>query len=406
MVKLPQKLAIGFVLGIVAGLIFQFAGWDAKILQPFGDLFIRLIRMVIVPLVLASLIAGAASMGATAKFGRVAVKIIVFYFFTTAVAVTLGVVIANIVHPGFGVPLIKEGLQASEAATPALSQTLLNIVPINPVEAMAKGELLPMIFFAIIFGFGLSALGEAGRPLVKLFETVMNVMIKVIGYVMEYAPYGIFALITVTVGTHGLKILLPLGKLILVVYFVAFLHILIVYTPFIALVGKMNPWRFYKGLGEPLLVAFTTCSSAAALALNMQAVEKMGASKSISSFTIPLGNTINMDGAAIYLGVAAIFISEVFGVPLGFTQQLTIILIAILASIGSVGVPGSALIVMTMVFSAVGLPIEGVALVAGVDRILDMARTPLNILGDAVGAVIVSKTEGEFTAPTDTSVSA
>jgi len=400
-VKLPQKLAIGFVLGIVGGLIFQFAGWDAKVLQPFGDLFIRLIRMVIVPLVVSSLIAGAASMGATAKFGRVAVKILVFYFFTTAVAVTLGILAANIFHPGSGVSMIPEGLKATEAATPVLTQTLLNIVPINPMEAIAKGELLPMIFFSIIFGFALSALKEAGQGLTKLFETIMNVMIKVIGYVMEYAPYGIFALITVTVGTHGLKVLLPLIKLIGVMYLVALLHILIVYTPFVALVGKISPWRFLKGVGEPLLVAFTTCSSAAALALNMRSVEKLGVPREISSFTIPLGNTINMDGAAIYLGVAAIFIAEVFGISLGFGQQLTIILIAILASIGSVGVPGSALIVMTMVFAAVGLPMEGIALVAGVDRILDMARTPLNILGDAVGAVIVSKSEGELNLPPD-----
>jgi len=405
MVKLPQKLAIGFGLGIIAGLIFQFTGWNAKILQPFGDLFIRLIRMVVVPLVVSSLIAGAASMGDTTKFGRVAVKILVFYFFTTAVAVTIGLVVANGVHPGSGIALIPEGLEAKEVVAPTLTQTLLNIVPMNPIEAMAKGELLPMIFFAIIFGFALSALGEAGRPLVKLFETIMNVMIKVTGYVMEYAPYGIFALITVTVGVHGPKVLLPLIKLIGVMYLVAFLHILIVYTPFIALVGKMRPWHFYRGVGEPLLVAFTTCASAAALPLNIQAVEKLGVPKSISSFTIPLGNTINMDGAAIYLGVAAIFISEVFGIPLDFNQQLTIILMAILASIGSVGVPGAALIVMTMVFTAVGLPMEGIALVAGVDRILDMARTPLNILGDAVGAVVVSQSEGELVAP-ETSVSA
>jgi proton glutamate symport protein len=402
-VKLPQKLAIGFALGVVAGLIFQFTGWNAKILQPFGDLFIRLIRMVVVPLVVSSLIAGAASMGDTAKFGRVAVKILIFYFFTTAVAVALGLVAANVLHPGSGIDLIPEGLEAKEVVAPTLSQTLLNIIPINPVEAMSKGELLPMIFFAIIFGFALSSLGEAGRPLVKLFETVMNVMIKVTGYVMEYAPYGIFALIAVTVGVHGPKVLLPLIKLIGVMYLVAFLHILIVYTPFITLVGKMNPWRFFRGVGEPLLVAFTTCASAAALPLNIRAVEKLGVPKSISSFTIPLGNTVNMDGAAMYLGIAAIFISEVFGIPLDFNQQLTIVIMAILASIGSVGVPGAALIVMTMVFTTVGLPMEGIALVAGVDRILDMARTSLNILGDAVGAVVVSQSEGELAAP-DTSV--
>ncbi|WP_258359182.1 dicarboxylate/amino acid:cation symporter [Moorella sulfitireducens] len=394
--KLPQKLAIGFILGIVAGLIFQFAGWNAKVLQPFGDLFIRLIRMVVVPLVVSSLIAGAAGMSDATKFGRVAVKILVYYFFTTAVAVTLGLIVANIVHPGLGVNLSTTGLKAQNVTPPSMVQTLLNIVPINPVESMAKGDLLPMIFFAIIFGFALSSLGEAGQPVLKFFEIVMNVMIKVTGYVMEYAPFGIFALITVTVGVYGIGVLLPLIKLIIVMYVVALLHILIVYTPFITLAGKMWPGTFFRVVAEPLLVAFTTCSSAAALPLNMRSVERLGVPKSISSFTIPLGNTINMDGAAIYLGIAAVFISEVFGMPLGLNQQLTIILMAILASIGSVGVPGAALIVMTMVFQAVGLPIEGIALVAGVDRILDMARTPLNILGDATGALVVAKSEGEL----------
>lgn len=394
--KLPQKLAIGFVLGVVAGLIFQFSGWNAKILQPFGDLFIRLIRMVVVPLVVSSLIAGAAGMGDTAKFGRVAVKILVYYFFTTAVAVTLGLLIANIVHPGLGVNLSTQGLQAKEVTPPSMVQTLLNIVPINPIEAIAKGDLLPIIFFSIIFGFALSSLGENGRPVLNFFETTMNVMIKVTGYVMEYAPYGVFALIAVTVGVHGIKVLLPLIKLILVVYAVALLHALIVYGSFIRFVARMPLGSFFKAVAEPLLVAFTTCSSAAALPLNLRSVEKLGVPRGISSFTIPLGNTVNMDGAVIYLGIAAIFISEVYGMPLSLNQQLTIVLMAILASIGSVGVPGAALIVMTMVFQAVGLPMEGIALVAGVDRILDMARTPLNILGDAVGAVVVAKSEGEL----------
>jgi len=394
--KLPQKLAIGFVLGIAAGLIFQFAGWDAAVLKPFGDLFIRLIRMVVVPLVVSSLIAGAAGMGDASKFGRVAVKILVYYFLTTAVAVTLGLIVANLTHPGLGVNLSAAGAEAVEATPPSIVTTLLNVVPINPIEAMAKGELLPMIFFALIFGFALSSLGENGKPVVRFFEIVMNTMIKVTGYVMEYAPYGIFALIAVTVGTHGVEVLLPLLKLIVVVYLVAILHILVVYTPLVTFVAKLSPGAFFRAVSEPLIVAFTTCSSAAALPLNMRAVEKLGVPRTISSFTIPLGNTVNMDGAAIYLGIAAIFISEVFGMPLSFSQQLTIVLMAILASIGSVGVPGAALIVMTMVFQTVGLPMEGIALVAGVDRILDMARTPLNVLGDATGAVVVAKTEGEL----------
>lgn len=393
---LPAQMGIGMVAGLIAGVIMQQAGWNAEYVKPFGDLFIRLIRMVVLPLVFASLVAGAASMGDARKLGSIASKTLIWYFATTGVAVGLGLFFANLFNPGLGLNIAIEGAKAAEVTPPSVVDTLLNIVPINPIQAFAEGNLLQIIFFAIFFGFALNALGEKGRPLLNLFELVTDTMIKLTNTVMIYAPIGVFALITYTVTQNGLSVLLPLMKLVVAMYVIAIIHVILVYLLPVKLYAKKSLKDYFKALSEPLMVAFTTCSSAAALALNMKAVRKLGASKNVSSFTIPLGNTVNMDGAAIYLGLAAVFVSQVYGIPLSGAEQLTILLMAVLASIGSVGVPSMALVVMTMVFTSVGLPLEGIALVAGVDRVLDMARTTLNVLGDGTAAVLVSKMEGEL----------
>lgn len=395
--SLPAKMAIGMIAGIVAGVICQAIHLNTNIyIKPFGDLFIRLIRMVVVPLVFASLVTGAASMGNAKKLGSVATKSLVWMFGTSAIATGLGLIFANVFKPGVGLNLSTEGLKAKEIAPPNFVDTLLNIVPINPMEAFSTGNLLQIIFFAMLFGFALSMLGEKVKPLVNIFEQLSETMIKLTGIVMGYAPIGVFALITVTVAQNGIGVLLPLLKLIILLYVVCLVHVCLVYFTSIKFITKKGIREFLKGAAEPLLVAFTTCSSAAALAVNLKATQRLGASKSVASFTIPLGNTINMDGAAIYLGIAAVFVAQVYGIDLSFGQQLTILLMSVLASIGSVGVPSSALVVMTMVFTSVGLPIEGVALVAGVDRILDMARTTLNVMGDATTALVISKFEGEL----------
>lgn len=393
---LPAQMGIGMVAGIVAGILMKNMGWNAEYVKPFGDLFIRLIRMVVLPLVFASLVAGAASMGDARKLGSIASKTLVWYFATTGVAVALGLFFANLFNPGLGLNFATEGLQAKDIVPPSVVETLLNIVPINPLQAFAEGNLLQVIFFAIFFGFALNALGEKGKPLLNLFELVTDTMIKLTNTVMIYAPIGVFALITYTVTENGLSVLLPLMKLVVAMYVIAIIHVILVYLLPVKFYAKKSIKDYFKALSEPLMVAFTTCSSAAALALNMKAVRKLGASKNVSSFTIPLGNTVNMDGAAIYLGLAAVFVSQVYGISLTGAEQLTILLMAVLASIGSVGVPSMALVVMTMVFTSVGLPLEGIALVAGVDRIMDMARTTLNVCGDGTAAVLVSKMEGEL----------
>ena len=392
--SLPVQMVIGLVLGVIVGSMTS-AEFTAAYLRPFGQLFITLIRMVVVPLVLATIIAGAAGIHDLSKLGRVATKTLVYYFLTTGVAVAIGLFLANIMQPGIGLDLSTKGLEAKQITPPSLIQTLLNIVPMNPIDALAKGNMLQVIFFAVIFGFALSSLGETGKPLLRIFELIGDVMIRMTNMVMMYAPIGVFGLMAYTVSMHGLGVLLPLIKLVLVMYLACILQILIVYLPCVKVTGL--PFRqYFKGLASPMMIAFTTCSSAAALSTTLLSVQKLGASRSVSTFSIPLGNTINMDGAAIYMGIAAIFAAEVYGIPMPLDRQLTVLLLAVLASIGSMGVPGAALIMITMVFTQVGIPLEAIALVAGVDRIMDMARTTINVLGDATGALFVSKLESDF----------
>lgn len=396
---LPAKMGIGFGLGILLGLILQATGWDPATVKPFGDVFIRLIRMIVVPLVFVSLVSGAASMGNLGKLGRISVKTLAYYLISTGIAVFIGLMIANIFQPGAGLNLATEGLKAKEVTPPGVINTLLNIIPLNPFEALASANLLQTIFFAIFFGFSLSALGEKAAPLTKIFDAANAVMIKITAAVMQYAPYGVCALIAYTVGSSGVHVLLPLIKLIVLMYVAAVIQICVVYLPLIRGVAGINLKTYLRVMAQPLLIAFSTCSSAAALPANLTATEKIGAPREISSFTIPLGTTINMDGAALYLGLAAMFVAQVYGIELSLSSQASILLMAILASIGSVGVPSSALVVMTMVFTQVDLPMEGIALVAGVDRILDMARTTLNVMGDSTAALVVAKSEGELGEP-------
>lgn len=393
---LATQMTIGMVAGVIVGVLAQHTDWGLTVFKPMGDVFIRLIRMVVVPLVFATLVAGAAGIRDTSKLGRVATKTLIYYVITTIIAVAIGLVLANLMKLGVGLDISTEGLKAKEVATPALKDTLMNLIPLNPVEAMAKGNMLQIIIFAILFGFGLSSLGEAGRPVQKFFELVGDTMIKVTSFVMLYAPIGVFGLIAFTVSKHGLDVLLPLSKVILGMYIGSALLVVLVFIPLILFVVKIPLGKFLSGIFEPFMVAFTTCSSAAALPSNMRASRKLGASKAVASFGIPLGNTINMAGAALYMGLSAVFVAQVYGIPLSLEAQLTVVLTALLASIGSVGVPGAAMIIITIVFIQVGLPMEGVALIAGIDRILDMARTSMNVLGDNVGALLVSRLEADF----------
>ena len=391
-ISLPTQMAIGMALGIAAGMLFPDMGSTFK---PLGQLFINLIRMVVVPLVLCTIVAGSASVGDINKLGRVASKTLIYYFATTAVAVVLGLVFANIFNPGEGLNIATEGLKAKSATPPKMVDVFLNIIPLNPIDAMGKGNMLQVIFFAMLFGFGLSAVGERGKATYAFFDGAAETMIKVTNMVMIYAPVGVFGLIAFTVANHGASVLLPLIKVIGVMYIACLVHVLVCYLPLVRATG-ITIGTFFKMLSAPLMIAFTTCSSAAALATNLIQCQKLGASKPVASFSLPLGNTINMDGTAVYMGVVAIFVAEIYGIPMPFDKQFQVLATGILASIGSVGVPGAGLIMSTIVFTQVGIPLEGIAIIAGIDRVMDMARTTMNVLGDATGAIVVSKWEGEL----------
>lgn len=392
---LAWQMMIGLVVGIIVGAMVdtQFAQTWFK---PLGDLFIRLIRMVVVPLVIATIIAGAAGISDTSKLGRVALKTLLIYAITTAISVAVGLIFASVIQPGVGLDLSTEGLKAKEIVPPPLVDTLLNIVPINPIEAMAKGSMLQIIFFAVMFGFALSALGERAKPVLNFFEVVGDTMIRVTGTVMRFAPIGVFGLIAFTVSRHGLSVLLPLGSLILSSFLATVFFVCVALLPMVRIFSKIPVMKFVKGIFEPWLVAFTTCSSAAALPANLDSTRRLGATKAISSFSIPLGNTINMNGTAIYMGVCAVFAAEVFGIPMDMTTKLTVVVMGVLAAVGTAGVPGAGLIMTTIVFTQIGIPLEAVALIAGVDRILDMIRTSINVVGDAASAVVVTAMEGEL----------
>ena len=392
---LAMQMLIGLVLGVIVGMFLdsQFATTYVK---PFGDLFIRLIRMVVVPLVFATLVAGAAGISDVSKLGRVAIKTLVIFMLTSAIAVIFGLLIANIIDPGIGLTLSTEGLKAAQVKAPSFVQTLLDIVPINPMEAFAKGSILQIIFFAIMFGFCLNFLGEKGRPVYHFFDIVGNLMIHMTQVVMRYAPIGVFALMAVVVSQHGLAVLLPLGKLILASFIATALLVILIYIPIVMFIIRIPVADYFKGIFEPWLIAFTTCSSAAAMAANLVASRRLGATNSIASFAVPLGNTINMNGTAVYMGVCAVFAAQIYDLPLTMGDQVIVVITGVLAAVGTAGVPGAGLIMSTLVFTQIGIPLEVIALIAGVDRVLDMIRTSINVVGDSTTALMVSRMEGEL----------
>lgn len=392
--KLFQKILIGFIIGIILGAIW---GPGISWIQPIGTIFLNLLKMLIVPLIFSSLVVGVSSIADPKKLGRVAGKTIAYYLITTAVAIIIGLLIGNILQPGAGMNLVLEGTAQEAAKAPSLIDTLINLIPTNPIGAMAQGTILQVIVFALFFGYAMTRAGEKGKAVLTFFEGFAETMYKLTGIVMEFAPYGVLALIAVTVGKHGLSVLIPFAKLILAVYLGVIIHAVVVYSGMLSLVAKMSPLKFFKGFAEATLLAFTTCSSSGTLPVSMRAAqENLGVSPSIASFVLPLGATVNMDGTALYQGICALFVAQAYGIHLGLGGQLTILLTALLASIGTAGVPGAGLVMLSMVLTSVGLPLEGVALIAGIDRILDMARTAINVTGDGACAVVVAKTEGEL----------
>ncbi len=389
-----KKILIGMVLGVIVGAVM---GPDSELLKPIGTLFINAIKMLIVPLVFCSLVVGVTSMQDTRKMGRVGLKSVACYLGTTAVAISIGLGLATLFAPGLGLDMTTTGTAPAAKEAPTLVQTLLNLIPRNPINALAAGNILQIIVFALGLGLALNFCGEKGQPAIRVFESLAEGMYKLTEMVMKLAPYGVFGLMAWVAGKYGMEILLPLIKVIAVAYIGCLIHVLVFYTGLVSVVGRLNPVRYLKGLVNPAAVAFTTTSSSGTLPATIKAArEELGVSKGISSFVLPLGATINMDGTALYQGVAALFVAQAFGVDLAFTDYLAIIMTATLASIGTAGVPGAGLIMLSLVLTTVGLPMEGLAIIAGIDRILDMARTTVNVCGDMMVSLLVSKSEDEL----------
>ena len=390
--KLYQKILLGLGLGVVAGLLL---GEHAAYLKPVGDIFIRCLRLIVVPLILSTLITGVVSTGDVRRLGKMGIRTVVYFMITTTLAVCIGLLVANVFQPGVGLSL-GELTEINRPQPVSPTEMIVNMFPINPMESLANGSVLQIIVFALLFGSGLSMTGDKGKPVANFFQSLAEVMFKVSDIVISFAPYGVFALIAWTTGIFGLDILMPMAKLILATLVACLVHILISYTGIVALVARLSPIIYFKKVFEPALVGLSTASAAAAFPFSMRAQDQLGVPSRVSGFTLPMALTINMDGTALYQSVAAIFIANAFGIDLTWTQQGTIVLTAVLASIGTASIPGGGLIMLTMVLESVGLPLEGIAIVAGVDRILDMFRTTTNIFGDNSSGVVVAALGGEL----------
>lgn len=411
--QLHTKILIGLLVGVIFGVIANQWGFSDIVLnyiKPIGSAFIRLISMVVVPLVFASLLVGTASLNDIRKLGRIGIKTVAYYLCTTIIAISIGLLLANTFRPGAGLSedartnLIQSGGEEAGAQIettlkkPTITDILLNIIPTNPVKSFAEGKMLQIIFLALTTGICLSLIPtKRSQPVINFFEGVNEVVIKMVHIIMKLAPYGVFALISAVVADFGLGILFILLKYSLVVVVGLILHVTIVYSSAIKLFSKQRIGTFFRGIRPAQLIAFSSASSSATLPVTMECTEKnLGVPGQIASFALPLGATINMDGTALYQGVSAVFIAQVYGMGLTVPQQLTIVLTAVLASIGTAGTPMAGVITLAIVLKSIGVPLEGIALIMGVERILDMCRSVVNVTGDASCAVVVASSEGEL----------
>ncbi len=399
--KILAAMLFGAILGIILNNIIVYNSLINQYLsngvfEVVGKLFVNSLKMLVVPLVFCSITVGITSLGNLSLMGRVGLKAIIIYLLTTAFAITLALIFAIFIEPGQGYE-IDSSIQFSAKEAPSLSSVLTSIVPSNPILAMADGEMLQIILFAIILGIAITITGNKAESFKKGIISLNEIMMSMVTIIMKFAPLGVFCLIAKTFATQGIDMIIPLASYFFTVTIVLILHVLLTYSAFLKLIGKVSPFLFLKKMRTAIVFAFSTASSNATIPVTLNTVEKrLGVDKSVASFTVPLGATINMDGTAIMQGVATVFIASVYMVDLTIGDYLTVILTATLASIGTAGVPGVGLIMLTMVLTQVGLPVEGVALIIGIDRLLDMMRTAVNITGDSMVSLITSKSEKSF----------
>nr|WP_110113371.1 dicarboxylate/amino acid:cation symporter [Bacillus sp. CGMCC 1.16541] len=394
--SLLTQVLMAFTLALVLGLIF---GDKMAVVQPLGDLFLRLIKFIMAPLILTTLIVGITSLQDSKQLFSMGGRTIAYYMITTLVAVGIGIFYGVVLSPGSGVKVDEpQASEAAQAEAPTFVETILNIIPENPFAALMDGNILQIIFLAIAIGLGILFVGEQAKPVKQLFESFSTVMFKITSGVMFIAPIGIFGMVAPIIGEYGVAVLMPLIKVIIAVALGCVTQVIIAYSFAVKVFGKMSPITFLKGIAPAGIVAFSTASSGATLPISLKNTqENLGVSKKTASFVLPLGATMNMDGSAIYQGVAALFIAQFYGIDLGMAEMAMIMFTATVASVGTAGVPGAGMIMLTMVLAAVNLPVEGIALIAAIDRILDMFRTSVNIVGDAAAAVFVDSFEKKRT---------
>lgn len=410
--SLTNRILLGMLAGILLGSLLNLIGHGSAVdgtlkviidewlvggvFDVIGRIFVASLKLLVVPLVFVSLVCGSSSLGDSARMGPIAGKTLLFYLATTAIAVSVALLVAVFISPGSSIQLDSSAAFVA-TAPPPLKEVLVNIFPANPIKAMADGEMLQIIVFALLFGYALSRAGDAGRRMAAYFSDLEAIVMKMVGVLMAFAPYGVFALLARLFAEMGIGAILDLGAYFLTVLGVLIFHGTVTYGLILKTLTGLSVKVMLKKMRSVWAFAFSTASSGATLPITLRTVEKkLGVHNSVAGFTVPLGATINMDGTAIMQGVATVFIAEVYGFDLSMTAYITVILTATLASVGTAAVPGVGLITLAMVLEQAGLPVEGIALIIGVDRLLDMVRTMINVTGDATASVVVAKSEGQF----------
>jgi Na+/H+-dicarboxylate symporter len=398
-ISLGNWILIGMILGLFFGLFLNFHVHDHfiknivfmdNVFYLGGNAFIRLMKMLVVPLVFCSIVVGVASISDIRKIGSIGGMTIIIYLITTALAVTIALSIGILIKPGLGLDMAAAAQTANVTLNQTMTDTILNIIPENPLNALANGDMLPVIIFGVLIGFILAKLREETQVVNKFFEESNRIMMSMTGIVMKFAPIGVFCLMAKTFGSLGFEGIMPLAKYVGCVLIGLAIQAFVVYPALLVVFTRLNPVKFFRKFMSVMFFAFSSSTSNATIPLNMNKLEDMGVSRDVSSFTIPLGATINMDGTAIMQGVAVMFAAQAYGIDLGFSALLTVIFTAVMASIGTAGVPSVGLVTLTMVFNSVGLPVQAIGVIFGIDHILDMFRTAVNVTGDAICTVIVS----------------
>lgn len=391
--KLWMKILIALISGIITGSVI---GPPAASLKILGTIFLGMINMLIVPLIFSSMIVGVAGIDNPKTLGRVGLRTLALFLFTTVISIIVGLFLADITSPGLGVQIPSIDIAAgAKPPTQSLSEILTGLIPQNPIQSMAEGNIIHVIMFAIFLAVATSMSGDKNKPFMSAIQSLSDVMLSLTKIIMEFSPIGVFGIMAWMGATFGLKVLMPLFQFIMVYYFGCLALIVVLYCPLLKFYGRLQPWPFFKGMVDAIILAFSTTSSSATLPATLHCTQKnLGVPKSISSFVLPLGSTINMNGTSMFQAMTVVFLTQVYGIELTFSELVIIVVTATISAVGTAGVPGGALVMLAIVLAPLNIPLEGIAIIAGIDRLRDMIGTVFNIVGDALTSVLVARAEG------------